>query len=322
MPLIHLALNFPNMDSLDLVRSVLTITPKSIWARDGTGRIPLQRAMEKQVHQKVVDLLWEKLCSSWALDKAGVTPYMPFYELQEGDNVEQWAIYRLQHILTSVRANPEAQDVKTVLEVCPHAITLRDSAGLLPIHYALHAGGNLIDVEVLVEMWPDCLVVADAAGWLPLHWAVFRAAPEAVIKLMLQHGPEASMHGPLLPLHIGLKVNAPVGVFEMLLEEYPEAVQLQPEHGIPTLQWAMRRKMHPQVMPGHSLEYAPIFRGQHVFPESHGTGGGGGGGGGGAGQASAGTSWQLVHQSCQSGVREALVCLRLVWDRVCTCDCM
>lgn len=258
--------------------SVLTASPQSAWARDGTGRLPLQRALEraakvgsspgagrerKQAERDLVSLVWQRLWERGLADGPGRTPTSTlFFKTERGEEMEAKALEKTRFLLAAGKSHKEgADELMAILRACPEVARRFDEAGLLPLHYALHSLCRSEDVESLLRLWLDAAAVTDTAGWLPLHWALYRGAPQAVVSLLTRAHPEAAMHGPTLPLHVAVLSRATPGTVRAVLKVYPEAVQNPPGDGMPTIQWAMYHEAKAEVQSTSDLlpplPYAP-----------------------------------------------------------------
>eukprot|EP00597_Dinobryon_sp_UTEXLB2267_P000083 CAMPEP_0170057284 /NCGR_PEP_ID=MMETSP0019_2-20121128/349_1 /TAXON_ID=98059 /ORGANISM="Dinobryon sp., Strain UTEXLB2267" /LENGTH=701 /DNA_ID=CAMNT_0010261955 /DNA_START=484 /DNA_END=2589 /DNA_ORIENTATION=- len=139
---------------------------------------------------------------------------------------------------------PGASDtVKLILQISPDSAVSADSAGALPIHWAMRNGNASQElIEILLSANGESIKVADNNGYLPLHWAVNTDQPnvETVRRLLALHPAAAAVHtrsegpgladsqrgGGLLPLHICVDRDVPSqAVLRALLDVHPEGVR-------------------------------------------------------------------------------------------------
>ena len=157
-----------------------------------------------------------------------------------------------RHPLHDAAASSISSDVivSQLLKFHPHAASVADHSGLLPLfHAARHCKADVI-FKALLSVYPEAAEATNTQGQLPLHVAAGCSKSSTVISLLLNSNPNASKHPNKfgrLPLHEAARLTDSPDIIRAIFEAYPAAATVPDADGCVPLHYAMSVNQHDAV---------------------------------------------------------------------------
>lgn len=154
-------------------------------------------------------------------------------EEKNEDQSSRWKSL-LIHLVCELK--PPAKVVTEFLRCYPKSVSVKNSAGDLPIHIACREGAsNEVIEELLLGDGYEAAKVVDCEGRLPLHIAVGNKTNSLKTIQTLISVYDRAARTPddfsLLPLHWACSKNSPSQIVEALIQAYPYAVEAEDAWG-------------------------------------------------------------------------------------------
>jgi ankyrin repeat protein len=187
---LHLICKLTANPPTDILNEIVKAAPEATEWEDAHGWIPLHHACIHGASTEVLKLLTKMYPESrTALDAHHRTPLHLYATRGISDHYNPVTLATNFAILcASTTTNNDEESTESIPEVSPAEV--RDTAGMLPMHYACAYGTTKSVLRVLEGAFPESLEARDDHGRTPLHFVMVnaqRGASPGVLGYLLGH---------------------------------------------------------------------------------------------------------------------------------------
>lgn len=237
--------------SVEIARLLVNACPESLSVRDrapGAGFTPLHYAAQ-QANHPLISLLAQAdhvaaattsvsssqtalhlLCQQNPNTEEDIQSIQVLLQVAPGSATrrEQTTLYTPLHLLCRGTRAIDVRAVQAVVDAAPAALSMRDVAECVPLHYACENGAHADVIRCLLTACPNAAAIRTRKNDTALTLACAANHSVESVQLLLQANPSAALHANdygFLPLHCVCRAyQANTAIVQALVKACPEAV--------------------------------------------------------------------------------------------------